>query len=151
MNLSPPNKKKTLPQRNGRSIEEFRNKKLKIQNYEEMKLEKDNEIKNLKMNLQSAQLKFDDLRRTIGHCQYEKEIESLVGILKDFASKFGSKLQEIGDVLWRNYVRMVERYRFCFNCETLSMNGKLAILLIIFLLIFKLCKKYFQQRRHSSS
>ena len=33
---------------------------------------------------------------------------------------------------------------------TLSLKGKLAILLIVFLLIFKLCKKYFHQRRNSS-
>ena len=38
----------------------------------------------------------------------------------------------------------------CTQKPLLSLKGKLAILLILFLLIIKLCKKYFHQRRNPS-
>ena len=74
-----------------------------LKEIDERMLEKDNEIKKLKMRLQ---------------------------ILYFFIA-FQEKLHSISHF-------------------TLSLKGKLAILLIVFLLIFKLCKKYFHQRRNSS-
>ena len=133
------------------------------QKYEKMKLEKEE----ANAHLQSALLNRNEYFESWRDCanaieEIEEKTQENYLILQSFQEcvseneeifKGKEKLElcKMGENLRLEIQNANQKYdEKCTQKTSLSLKGKLAILLILFLLIFKLCKKYFHQRRNSS-
>ena len=108
------------------------------QEYEKMKLEKEE----ANAHLQSAILKKNETEESFRICattieKMEKKSYLILQSYQKASYDLQIKENELDECI-------------SYKETSLSLKGKLAILLILFLLIFKLCKKYFHQRRNSS-
>ena len=151
---------------------------ISYQKFKEMELEKDDEIKNLKINLQVSEenhakdrkvtlieqfyanlqsfynLENDETKEKLNECTHniwicqddQEQIDELVQHFETIVSYILLHVNQLIGVL-RNF-KISHDMALVFGETTLSLKGKLPILLILFLLIFKLCKNYFQQRQN---
>ena len=98
----------------------------------------------------------DETKEKLNECTHnawichddQKQIDELVQHFETIGSHIMLHVNHLISEL-RNF-KISHDMPLLFDETTLSLKGKLAILLILFLLIFKLCKHYFQQQQRQN-